>query len=48
LRKAFLEIAAREPERCVVINAAQPPDDVAKEIRGAVNTRLKLASAGAA
>lgn len=48
LRKAFLEIAAREPERCVVINAEQPPDVVAKEIRGAVTTRLKLASAGAA
>ena len=45
LRKAFLQIAAREPQRCAVIDAAQSPDDVAKSIRDVVTTRLQLQGA---
>jgi len=45
LRKAFLEIAAREPERCAVIDAAQGPDDVAKSVRDVVASRLGLQGA---
>ena len=45
LRKAFLEIAAREPERCAVIDAAQAPGDVAKSVRDVVASRLGLQGA---
>ena len=45
LRKAFLDIAAREPERCAVIDAAQPPGDVAKSVRDVVASRLGLQGA---
>ena len=45
LRKAFLDIAAREPQRCAVIDAAQSPDDVAKAIRDVVSARLHLQGA---
>ena len=40
LRQAFLEIAEREPERCVVINAAGDIDAVALAISQAVEQRL--------
>jgi dTMP kinase len=40
LRKAFLEIAAAEPERCVVVNALAPEEDVAAAIWGEVKRRL--------
>ncbi|MDB5430274.1 MAG: thymidylate kinase [Caulobacter sp.] len=40
LRQAFAEIAAAEPERCVLINAAQPLDAVAADIWTAVSERL--------
>lgn len=42
-RRAFLAIAAREPQRCVVIDAAAPQEDVAAAIRDAVTERLGLA-----
>jgi dTMP kinase len=41
LREAFLEIARREPERCVVIDAAQSPDVVEEAIWDAVESRLE-------
>lgn len=40
-RQAYLEIAAREPERCVVVDAAAGEVDVARAIREAVTARLK-------
>ena len=43
LRDGFLDIARRNPERCVVINAAQEPDKVQAEIRTVVGQRLKVA-----
>ncbi|MBJ3774711.1 dTMP kinase [Acuticoccus mangrovi] len=39
-RDAFLAIAAREPERCAVIDASGSPDDVAQRIDAAVAERL--------
>ena len=43
LRDGFLDIARRNPERCVVIDAAQEPDKVQAEIRTVVGQRLKVA-----
>jgi len=40
LRQAFLDIAAAEPDRCVVIDAAQSKDAVAADIWQAVQARL--------
>lgn len=40
LRRAFLAIAAEEPERCVVIDASLSEDDVAAAIWAAVSARL--------
>jgi dTMP kinase len=40
LRQAFLDIAEREPARCVVIDASGPPDGVADRIRDVVHARL--------
>ena len=40
LREAFLEIAVAEPERCAVIDAAQPPDAVAEAVWTVVQGRL--------
>jgi dTMP kinase len=40
LRDGFLRIAAAEPERCVVIDATQPLDDVAAAVWAAVSTRF--------
>lgn len=49
LRQAFLDIAAREPERCCVVNASLPPDEVAKAIRELIDARfLEPAQATAA
>lgn len=47
-RKAFLRIAAAEPERCVVLDAAAAEADVERIIRGVVLERLlsPLARAG--
>ncbi len=42
LRQAFLDIAVREPERCVVIDAQGPPDKVAGRIADAVTERFGL------
>jgi dTMP kinase len=41
LRDAFLDIAKREADRCVVIDATQPKDDVAAAVLAAVRERLK-------
>ncbi len=40
LRAAFLEIARREPERCVVLSADATPDALAADIWASVDTRL--------
>jgi len=42
LRQGFLDIAAAEPERCVVIDATQPQEAVAEAIWTAVSQRLGL------
>lgn len=39
-REAFLDIAAREPERCRVVNALQPPEAIAEEIIAIVSGLL--------
>lgn len=43
VRAGFLRIAQGEPERCVVVNAAQTIEAVQAEILAAVNLRLGLA-----
>ncbi len=48
LRRSFLEIAASEPGRCVVVSGAQEPDAVAQEIWSAVEARLLAAGEPAA
>lgn len=40
LRKAYLEIAAAEPQRCVIVDAAQSEHEVAQAIWDAVSYRL--------
>ncbi len=40
LREAYLELAEREPKRCVVINSGADPATVAEFVWSAVNTRL--------
>ncbi len=45
LRDGFLDIARREPERCVVIDAARPIDAVQADVRGAVMSRLGVGAA---
>jgi len=40
LREAYLELAEREPKRCVVINAGADPATVAEFVWSAVNSRL--------
>ena len=42
LRQAFLDIASAEPERCVVIDAAQDEDAVAEAVWQAVSSRLAV------
>jgi dTMP kinase len=48
LRQAFLQIAAAEPQRCVLIDADRPSEEVAKSIWASVRQRLgrRLPSAG--
>jgi dTMP kinase len=41
LREAYLALAAAEPERCVIIDAATPKKVVAKRIWQAMSARLK-------
>jgi dTMP kinase len=45
LRRAFLEIAAAEPERCVVIDAQKSEEEVSAGIWSAVEARLDPAGA---
>ena len=40
LRKAFRDIAQAEPERCLIVNALAPEDEVAAAIWRGVETRL--------
>lgn len=42
LRAGFLEIAEREPGRCLVVDARPPVDAVEQAVRDAVGRRLKL------
>lgn len=42
LRQAFLQIAARHPERCVVIDASAGPDAVEEAVWRAVTSRLPV------
>lgn len=42
LRSGFLEIARREPERCVVIDASATPDTVFEAVIAAVTSRLAI------
>ena len=45
LRQGFLEIAGRDPARCVVIDAARGEDEVHAQIIAAVRERMELPSA---
>jgi dTMP kinase len=45
LREAYLELAAREPDRCAVIDATAAPDAVADAVWAVVNARLHPAEA---
>ena len=45
LREAYRELAAREPERCAVIDATAAPDAVADAVWAVVNARLHPAEA---
>ncbi len=40
VRDGFLDIARRAPERCAVVDAAQPVEEVQKVIRALVQKRL--------
>lgn len=40
LRRAYLDIAEKEPHRCIVIDAAQPPEAVLDMAWAALETRL--------
>jgi dTMP kinase len=42
IRDAFLEIARRDPGRCVVIATGAPPDQVAAQVLATVRARLSL------
>lgn len=42
LRQTFLDIAAREPGRCVIVDATQSPQDVEQAIWDAVTARLTV------
>ena len=41
LRQAYLAIAEREPSRCVVLDAAQPPAGVAAAVEAAITAYLR-------
>jgi dTMP kinase len=45
LREAYRELAEQEPERCVLIDASEPPQAVADAIWGAISRRLDPSSA---
>jgi len=45
LRQAYLALAAAEPERCVIIDAAAPKEKVARQVWKAVNSKLAPARA---
>ncbi len=45
LRQAYLALAAREPQRCVVIDAGGSKEDIAKQIWAVVNSRFDPAMA---
>jgi dTMP kinase len=45
LRRAFLAIAAAEPQRCAVIDASKPEEEVAADIWSTVEARLDPAAA---
>jgi dTMP kinase len=45
LRQAFLDIAAAEPRRCLVVDASRTEDEVAADVWSAVATRLDPAGA---
>jgi dTMP kinase len=45
LRQAYLALAAREPQRCVVIDASGGKDDIAKRIWAVVDARFDPAMA---
>jgi dTMP kinase len=47
VREGFLMIARGAPERCVVIDAAQPEAVVASQVRAAVHARLGIDLSGA-
>jgi dTMP kinase len=40
-RRAFLDIARAEPDRCVVVDASRSPGDVAEAVAGAVHDALE-------
>lgn len=40
IRQGFLEIAAREPRRCMVIDGSKTPSEVAAHVRNALSSRL--------
>ncbi len=42
LRRGFLDIARREPRRCIVIDASGDVEATARKVRAAVNARLGL------
>lgn len=46
LRQAFLAIAAGEPDRCIVVDATQAPDEVEQAIWDAVSHRLAVPAGG--
>jgi len=43
VRQAFLQLAAEQPHRCIVIDAALPPDQVLRASAAAITQRLGLA-----
>ena len=45
LRQAFLGLADQEPDRCIVIDATRPREQVADEIWRIVNERFDPATA---
>ena len=46
VRDGFLAIAAAEPDRCAVIDATPPPDEVAASIAAVVTARFDMPSGG--
>jgi dTMP kinase len=45
IRRAFLEVAAAEPDRCAVVDAARPPEAVEEDVWFTVEARLLRDSA---